>query len=151
LSGLALVKWHERSATALDAALAGLSDGQWRTEVVTAQGRTVPATETPWMRAREVMVHAVDLGARVTFDDLPADFLAALVDDIATKRSASATGPALTVEATETGARWDVAGSGAPVHLEGTLAAIASYLSGRGPDQVTALDGGDVPVLPAWL
>ena len=31
-------------------------------EVVTAQGRTVPATEIPWLRAREVYVHVVDLG-----------------------------------------------------------------------------------------
>ena len=30
----------------------------------TAQGRTVPATEIPWLRAREVCVHAVDLADR---------------------------------------------------------------------------------------
>ena len=44
---------------------------------------TVPATEIPWLRAREVMVHAVDLATGVTFADLPADFLAALGADIA--------------------------------------------------------------------
>ena len=40
-----------------------LDDEQWARQVRTAQGRTVPATEIPWMRAREVMVHAVDLEA----------------------------------------------------------------------------------------
>ena len=48
----------------------GCTDDQWATEVVTAQGRTVPATEIPWLRAREVYVHAVDLGLGVTFAEL---------------------------------------------------------------------------------
>ena len=60
---------------------------QRSTEVVTAQGRTVPASETPWMRAREVLVHAVDLGTGTTFADLPgADFLEALCLDVVAKR-----------------------------------------------------------------
>lgn len=44
-----------------------LPDANWTHEVRTAQGRTVPASETVWMRTREVWVHAVDLdngGAR---------------------------------------------------------------------------------------
>jgi maleylpyruvate isomerase len=151
LPGPQLVEWHERAAAALDTAMDGLSGARWRSTVVTAQGRTVPATETPWMRAREVMVHAVDLGTGVTFDDLPADFLAELVGDIVTKRSASAAGPALTVLATDTGAHWDVAGPQTPVRVTGTLATLASYLSGRGPEDATTPDGGAVPVLPAWL
>ena len=44
-------------------ALDALSDDQWSSEVRTAQGRLLPATEIPWLRAREVMVHAVDLGS----------------------------------------------------------------------------------------
>ncbi|MDT0214231.1 hypothetical protein Q9R29_10060 [Rothia sp. ARF10] len=41
----------------------------------------MPASETPWMRACEVMVHAVDLTTGVTFDDLPGDFLETLQAD----------------------------------------------------------------------
>jgi maleylpyruvate isomerase len=63
--------------------------------VVTAQGRTVPATEIPWMRAREVCVHAVDLGAGITFGDLPADFTAALLADVVRKRAGAGEGPEL--------------------------------------------------------
>ena len=60
-----------------------------------AQGRTVPATEIPWMRAKEVCIHAVDLGAGVTFGDLPPDFVAALLADVVRKRAGAGEGPEL--------------------------------------------------------
>ncbi|MFF7901868.1 MULTISPECIES: maleylpyruvate isomerase family mycothiol-dependent enzyme [unclassified Streptomyces] len=81
-----LRSWLTASAHRLAGGLDGLTDEQWQHQVVTAQGRTVPATELPWMRAREVCVHAVDLGTGVTFADLPSGFLTALVDEISTKR-----------------------------------------------------------------
>ncbi|MES9500576.1 maleylpyruvate isomerase family mycothiol-dependent enzyme [Streptomyces koyangensis] len=82
-----LRSWLAASAHKLAAGLDGLTDEQWGREVVTAQGRTVPATELPWMRAREVCVHAVDLGTGVvTFADLPQGFLTALVAEIGAKR-----------------------------------------------------------------
>lgn len=81
-----LVSWLRASSDALDTAMQELSETQWAREVRTAQGRVVPATETPWMRAREVYVHAVDLDTGVTFADLPAEFDAALCDDIRNKR-----------------------------------------------------------------
>lgn len=81
-----LVTWLDASVHELGAAMAALTGEQWRTEVVTAQGRTVPATEIPWLRAREVCVHAVDLGTGTTFADLPDDFLTALVADIRARR-----------------------------------------------------------------
>jgi maleylpyruvate isomerase len=83
------------SASGLAAALDALSPEAWSTEVVTAQGRTVPATEIPWMRAREVMVHSVDLDADVTFEDLPSDFTVALLVDVVRKRAGAGEGPAL--------------------------------------------------------
>ncbi|MFE6287417.1 maleylpyruvate isomerase family mycothiol-dependent enzyme [Streptomyces sp. NPDC057877] len=87
LSADELRSWLAASAHKLAAGLEGLTDEQWGREVVTAQGRTVPATELPWMRAREVCVHAVDLGTGVvTFADLPKGFLTALVAEIRAKR-----------------------------------------------------------------
>ncbi|MGR6998442.1 maleylpyruvate isomerase family mycothiol-dependent enzyme [Yinghuangia aomiensis] len=74
------------SAEKLADAMDRLDDAAWRHEVVTAQGRTVPAGETPWMRAREVCVHAVDFDLGIGFADLPEDFLRALCDDIRAKR-----------------------------------------------------------------
>ncbi|MFJ4336251.1 MULTISPECIES: maleylpyruvate isomerase N-terminal domain-containing protein [unclassified Streptomyces] len=86
LSAGELRSWLTGSAERLDAALDRLTDEQLRREVVTAQGRTVPATEIPWMRARELCVHAVDLATGVTFADLPDGFLAALADEIRDRR-----------------------------------------------------------------
>ncbi|PVG81994.1 hypothetical protein DDE18_14980 [Nocardioides gansuensis] len=83
------------SASALAEDLTALSDRAWDAEVVTAQGRTIPASQIPWLRAREVMVHAVDLGAGLTFADLPADFTAELLADVVRKRAAAGEGPAL--------------------------------------------------------
>jgi maleylpyruvate isomerase len=84
-----------RSAASLVAALDGLTAQAWNAYVVTAQGRTVPATEIPWLRAREVCIHAVDLGAGVTFGDLPRDFVVALLTDVVRKRAAGGDGPEL--------------------------------------------------------
>ena len=54
--------------------------------VITAQGISRTAAEIPYMRAREVCVHSVDLGAGVGFTDLPEDFLAALINDAVAKQ-----------------------------------------------------------------
>ncbi|NUR97870.1 MAG: maleylpyruvate isomerase family mycothiol-dependent enzyme, partial [Kribbellaceae bacterium] len=79
--------WFDRSAAALAAAMAALSDTQWQTQVRTAQGAPIPATRIPWLRAREVLIHAVDLGTGLTFADLPEDFLTTLCEDIQTHRT----------------------------------------------------------------
>lgn len=86
MSAAALDCWLRTSAEQLADAMDRLTDRQWQREVVTAQDRTVPATETTWMRAREVCVHAVDLGTGLTFADLPAGFDEALCTDIRAKR-----------------------------------------------------------------
>lgn len=77
------------SADALAADCDTLPDQCWRREVVTAQGRTVPATEIRWMRTREVAVHAIDLDTGAGFADLPDDLNTALVKDAVTKRCGS--------------------------------------------------------------
>lgn len=86
LSADELRSWLTSSAHRLAEGLDRLTDEQWRHPVVTAQGRTVPATELPWMRAREVCVHAVDLGAGTAFADLPDGFLTALAAEIRDRR-----------------------------------------------------------------
>ncbi|WP_406632588.1 maleylpyruvate isomerase family mycothiol-dependent enzyme [Amycolatopsis sp. WGS_07] len=85
-----LTSWLQGSARSLASGMASLTPEQWRAEVVTAQGRTVPATEIPWLRAREVCVHAIDLGTGLTFADLPEAFLSALVAEIRAKRGLDA-------------------------------------------------------------
>lgn len=90
MSAEALDSWAHTSAERLAEPMDRLTQTQWQAPVVTAQGRTVPASETPWMRAREVCVHTVDLGTGVGFADLPADFCQALCEDILAKRGMDA-------------------------------------------------------------
>lgn len=137
------------SADRLAAGTAALSPRQWDTEVATAQGRTVAATEIPWLRSREVCVHAVDLAAGVSFADLPTGFLAALADDIAGRRG-NAPGPAVVLAAADTGDRWELPGDGDATAVTGPLAEVTAYLAGR-PHSLTTTDGSPAPTLPAWL
>ncbi|MFF4795296.1 maleylpyruvate isomerase N-terminal domain-containing protein [Streptomyces sp. NPDC001276] len=121
LSADELRSWLTSSAHRLAEGLDGLTDEQWQHQVVTAQGRTVPATELPWMRAREVCVHAVDLGTGVvTFADLPKGFLTALVAEISAKR-------------------------GLTELPDGPLPEVAAWLAGR-PHSLA-----DAPELGPWL
>ncbi len=136
--------WVVRSAGELDAALSSLTDEQRRHRVRTAQGRDRAASEIPWMRAREVLVHAVDLNAGVGFGDLPRGFLAALTDDIAAKRAGS--GPALLLAPTDDDRTWTTGGDGPPTPVRGPLAELTAYLAGRPHRNVAP-----APALPPWL
>ena len=51
--------WVESSAAELAADLDALPGPAWEATVITAQGVTRAAAEIPWMRVREVYVHAV--------------------------------------------------------------------------------------------
>lgn len=144
-----LREWVSGSAVALEHALATLDEQAWAAEVVTAQGRTVPASEIPWMRDREIMVHVVDLDAGVGFADLPDDFLAALVTDVSRKRSPDQV-PSLSVRTDDGKHRWHVGASGAPVTVVGSLPELAAWLTGR-PTSLSTADGGPLPTLLAWL
>jgi maleylpyruvate isomerase len=134
------------SAQALAADLDALPLPAWDAKVITAQGLTRSASEIPWMRDREVYIHAVDLAAGTTFADLPAGFLTALLGDVTTRRSAQGGGPALAVAATDSGDSWEVAGTGAPVPVSAPLADLAAYLTGRPAPALPA-----APRLPGWL
>lgn len=143
--------WVAESAETLAGRFDALSPEQQQREVLTAQGRTVPAHEVTWMRSREVMVHAVDLGSEVTFADLPADFLVALVEDIVGKRSKGGDGPSLRLTASDADLSVEVTGTGDPTEVTGRLADVAAYLAGRAGAEVTTAEGAPAPDLPTWL
>jgi maleylpyruvate isomerase len=83
------------SSAQLMASFDALTSGEWEHKVVTAQGRTVAATELVWMRFREVVVHGIDLGTGITYADLPTEAVAKLVHEIVAKRLSAGEGPAL--------------------------------------------------------
>ena len=138
------------TAQALWSDLEGLPVEAWSALVITAQGLTRHAVEVPWMRVREVYIHAVDLDAGTRFADLPPSFLAALLDDIAARRSAVGTSPALALTATDTGGSWPVKGNGDATGIEAPLATLAQWLSGRPVDGLTSVLGAPGPA-PARL
>lgn len=146
-----LRQWFTDSAAKLTADLEALTDEQWRATIRTRAGREITAEEIPWMRTREVMVHATDLGEAVRFTDLPEDFLAALVDDIVAARSADPKHPALVVMSQFTGEAWAIEGVGEPVRVMGSLPDLAAWLTGRSGTKVKAIGAAQVPDIPAWL
>ena len=139
-----LREWVARGIDEFDSAVAAMPGSAWSAEVMTAQGRTVPADEVLWMRAREVCIHAVDLGAGVGFDDLPATFCSELVGDVSRWRSGRDNGPALELTATDSTGVWHITGEGAERRIELPLAGLAAWLTGR-------TDRPGLPVLPSWL
>ena len=139
------------SAQELWSDLDGLPLEAWSAQVITAQGLTRHAVEVPWMRVREVYIHAVDLDAGARFADLPPSFLTALLDDIAARRSSVGTSPALALIATDTDGSWQVKGNGDATDIEAPLATLAQWLSGRPVDGLTGVSGVPAPPLPAWL
>jgi maleylpyruvate isomerase len=92
-----------------------LTDAQWDAAV-----GGVAIRETPWMRAREIWVHAVDLDNGGSFLDFPPDLVDRLLPELAAE-AGLAKAPA----------------AGAP-------ADIARWLSGRGARRLT----GDLPEVP---
>lgn len=138
------------AADRLESDWAELDEQHWAHQVRTAQGRTVAASEVPWMRAREVMVHSVDLSGASDFAGLPVDFCTELADEIVAKRSAAGKDPSVQLTATDADRTWQVTGHGEPVLLSGSAGQVAAYLAGR-PTTLTTADGDPAPHLSPWL
>lgn len=133
------------SGEELRRAIDALPEAAWSAPVVTAQGRTVPATEIPWMRCREVWVHTVDLGSGVSFDRFPAALLDALIDDITATRQRTGQPPALLVTPTDRTRQWRVDVDGQPpAVLSGTADLVVAALTGRGGPE-------GAPELGRWM
>ncbi|WP_369241307.1 maleylpyruvate isomerase family mycothiol-dependent enzyme [Streptomyces sp. R21] len=134
--------------------LAALPDECWAATVRTARGRAVPASQVPWMRAREVWVHAVDLNIDASFDDVPHDVCAALVDDVAASFQGRPDCPSVRLWSEDGAHTWllgDSAGA-EPVVVSGDLPSLAAYVTGRPVPGPLYPSGGEfLPKLPAWL
>ncbi|MFX1785396.1 maleylpyruvate isomerase family mycothiol-dependent enzyme [Prescottella equi] len=137
----------ERAAQ-LDEKWRALPDAAWDAEVRTAQGRTVPASETAWMRNREVWIHAVDLGNGGRFEDFPDVVLGSLLYDIVGMWRREGEGSGLVLEVDDR--RFVVVEDGPPVTdmVAGPLAAVVRWASGRGASGLTA---GSELQPPRWL
>ena len=134
---------YAAACSRLAVTLETLPAAAWTATVRNGQGRMVPATDVPWMRAKEMWVHGVDLGAGLTFADAPPDFCAALVDEVHALFVDRGSAPDATLVATDVDRTW---GSGA-ARIEGPVAAVAAWLTRSDSSGLR----GDVPPAPAWI
>jgi uncharacterized protein (TIGR03083 family) len=152
-----LISWYTTSNDALQCSFATLPDDAWSYQVLTAQGREVPAVETLWMRSREVCIHAVDLDMDIGFAQLPEDFLVRLAHEAAARHNGnSSTKLAISITTDDGRYLWKIDSADgdhgdSAVDITGPLADIASWLVGRGAGSTYCADGAPVPDLPKWL
>ena len=146
----ALRSLSDHAAIELDVRWRDLPAQRWGETVVTAQGRSVPVSETLWLRTREVWLHAVDLRTGTRVRDIPEAVLRRLLDDVvgAWERRGEAAGLLLR----ETGGRGRSWGSeDAPVsEVSGTLPDLVAWATGRGDRGVT-FDDGPPRAAPRWI
>jgi maleylpyruvate isomerase len=143
------------TAEELDAALAALDATTWQAEVRSALGRPIPAAEIPWMRVREVWLHAVDLDAGVSVADVAPDVVDTLLDDSTGTLSAAEGCPAAVLAPTDRERTWTLGpASDDPVQVRGEAAHVLGWLVGRtGVVEAAEADGRPTPVPapPRWL
>ncbi len=130
------------TVTALDADIAELTEADWAGTARTRQGRLITGAEVPWMRCREVWVHAVDLDAGLEFSDLPSSIGVAILDDACGSAAANPATPGVRIVATDADFERTLGAGTAEVDLP--LAELLSWVLGRA-------DRPDLPTLPAWL
>jgi maleylpyruvate isomerase len=125
-----------------------LSDEQWDAEVRTAQGRTVPARETAWMRAREVWIHAVDLDSGGSFVDCPPEFVSRVIQDVFGAWHRRGEAAAVRLEFADGREPLEFGEGGQTV--AGSAPDLARWLTGRGARRLRA-SAGELPAIPAWF
>lgn len=146
----------EHAAIDLDVRWRDLPDDRWTTTVVTAQGRQVPASETLWMRSREVWLHGVDLDVGGRVEDIPTPVLRRLLADVvgAWEKRGDLDGLALTVETEQDEDRASYGDmDGAATSVAGALPVLVAWATGRTRPDNAALDWprGTPVQAPRWL
>jgi len=137
------------SSDRLAAVVRDLPEAAWAAMVTNVQGRVIRASAVPWMRAREMWIHAVDLDAGASFADMPGPMVDALLVGACDAMGRKPECPVLRlVDGDHT---WDV-GEGAAVVVTGQAPELAAWLLGRSKGKPLRADGSrKLPVLPPWM
>lgn len=143
--------------------LGTLTDEQWQARVVSGRGVEIPASDIPWLRARECFIHALDLGIGMTALDFPAEVTNRLLTEVLTTWGERDETVNYLLHITDTGEERHVV-FGEPtdqVEITGQAAEILQHLTGRGwpvsgRDDSTKGGAGDstprsLPAPPPWL
>lgn len=137
-----------RAGAAFVAAASQLSAQHWQATVRTRHGPLLAST-IPWLRAREVWLHLVDLGAGPEIDAVPDDVATALVRDVAGWMDSRVSAR---IEMQRAGGEQTAFGpeSGARVSVSGSAQELAGWLTGRSRGHRLSAPAG-LPELPDWL
>jgi maleylpyruvate isomerase len=146
------------AAVHLDVEWRDLPEAAWSHQVRTAQGRLVPASETVWIRTREVWIHAVDLRTGASVRDFPPELHDLLLEDLIrvwTRKGAGAE-QGIVLEPMDRDATVELAATGAaeartPLVVRGTAADLVAWGIGRSHRGVVTPDGATPPHAPQWL
>ena len=149
LSAAALRNLFTHTVARLDEKWRNLPASVWSAQVRTAQGRTVPASETAWMRTREVWIHAVDLGNGGRFGDFPGVVTDSLLADIVGMWQKKGLGAGLVLEVDGCAPIAVQEHSAPTTKVSGPLAAVVRWAAGRGAVGVNV--EGDAQEPPRWL
>jgi maleylpyruvate isomerase len=95
-----------------------MPESAWSVHVQNAQGRDLLAIDIPWLRAREMWIHAVDLDVGASFADMPAPMVVALLTDVTAAMGEKPDCPALRLVA-EDGSAWNVGDRAAATTVTG--------------------------------
>jgi maleylpyruvate isomerase len=146
------------AAVHLDVEWRDLPEEAWSHEVRTAQGRLVPASETVWIRTREVWIHSVDLRNGASVRDFPAELHDLLLEDLIRvwTRKGAAAERAIVLEPVDRDAVVSLVPTGEaaarePLVVRGTAADLVAWGIGRSHRGVVTADGAAPPQAPPWL
>jgi maleylpyruvate isomerase len=147
----ALRHLNDHASVALNVEWRDTPGEAWQHQVKTAQGRTVPLTETVWMRNREVWLHAVDLDNGARFSDIPREVLSRLLADITSAWAARGTDIGLRIQVTDAPGFGELGASNGQETsnlIRGDLASVVQWASGRGGH---LLENGSHVDNPRWI
>ncbi len=126
-----------------------LPEAAWAALITNVQGRVIRASAVPWIRAREMWIHAVDLDAGAAFADMPRPMVDALLVDACEAMGRKPECPVLHL--VDGDHSWYV-GDGAAVVVTGPAPELAAWLLGRSKGKPLRADGTrNLPALPRWL
>jgi maleylpyruvate isomerase len=130
-----------------------LPEAAWAALVTNVQGRVIRASAVPWIRAREMWIHAVDLDAGASFADMPGPMVNALLVDACEAMGRKPECPALRL--VDGDRVWPVSepkeGATAVV-VTGEAPELAAWFLGRSKGKLLRADGArKLPALPPWL
>jgi len=141
------------SSDRLAAIIEAMPEPAWSARVTGPGGAEIAAAEVPWLRAREMWIHAVDLDVGATFTDLPSPMLVALVEDVIGTLATREDCPDLRLVASDQDHAWVLGTSPDPGDtVTGPVAGLAAWLLGRSSGrQLRTAQGRRPPRAPRWL